>query len=161
MKPSGGAHWVLRCAFLGPFRGVLAPMQRGQPEGVWGLHMGFSMPSFVPQPTSSSLSSTLPSILGGGHCGPHHTEPWPLGGTSQGLEGEERDFIREFSPHSSSPHPRSAWLPLELHPPTAPLPWFQLFLWGLATTFSSPAHLPSVQGYEIPTEACHPHYSPL
>lgn len=35
--------------------------------------------------------------LGGGHCGPHHTEPWPLGGTSQSLEGEKSDFIREFS----------------------------------------------------------------
>ena len=95
-----GVHLVLRHAFLWPFWGVLASVQRGQPEGARGQYVGCSPYSpFVPHSTRPSLSSALPCTPGGWSLWPTSHRTLVLQETAA-RGWRERKFIREFSPHS-------------------------------------------------------------
>lgn len=61
LKPSGGAHLVLRCAFLGPFRGVLAPMQRGSLRECEGHTWDTPDPRLSPNPPAHLFPLLCPA----------------------------------------------------------------------------------------------------
>lgn len=145
-----GVHLVLRRAFLWPFWGVLASVQRGQPEGARGQYVGRSPYSlFVPYPTRPSLSSALypRRLVSVAHI---MQNAGPPGDSSQRLEGE-KIHQRIQPPLPPRLTPVLCGCLLEFHPPAAPLLQLLLFLQVLAMTFPPPAPQPRV--ITVPTEA--------